>query len=61
MRTPRLRHRMHEPLAGGILAICQLKRIRGSAKFRRQSDREAHRLSADVAFDRHERPAVTRP
>ena len=39
-RPPRLRHLMHQPFAGGILAVCQLQRIGRGAQPRRQSERQ---------------------
>ena len=59
-RLARLRHRVHQPFAGGVLAVLQLQRIGRGAQPRRQPERQAHRHRAAVALERNDRPAATR-
>ena len=56
-RAARLRHLMHQPFAGGVLAVCQLQRISHRGQPGRQPERQRHRHRATVTLERNQRPA----
>ena len=59
-RSPRLAHLVHQPLAGGVLAISELEGVGCSAQPRRQAERRRHGHGAVVTFERNLRPAEAR-
>jgi hypothetical protein len=56
----RLRRLVHQPLAGGVLAVGQLQCISRGIKSCRQSVRQGQCHGAAVALERDQRPAVAR-
>ena len=56
----RPRHLMHQLLAGGVLAVGELKRVRQPAELCRQSKRQRSGLRANMALERNERETEPR-
>src|SRR5262245_16467742 len=49
---------MHQPVAGGIFSVAQLKSVSGRAQLCRQAKSETYRLRTSMSLDWNHRPSV---